>query len=317
MARLKLLILSTVLLAIPTLLRAQDMIVPAGTILQCTLTEANLSSKTVAVEDPILCDAGSIRQFGVSVFPRGAYIGGRVAEYRDPGHFWGKGSMQLNFDRILLPGGTELPLSSKVISAPKLKVDSEGRIQGGGHAKRDAVEWMIPVLWPAKILTLPGRGPRPALKGESRLTLRLMQDIVIPEGAAGFGPTRPLLKPSAERKSPQGFEQSLRQAISTLFEGAAQELSSMFDDTPETKTAAVDSRQEPAPENVTFLVLKDGGGQLVSRYWVESGQRIRFVSVDGKQGLLPIKNLDVGRTVKLNRERGVEFVVNGNAGEIQ
>jgi hypothetical protein len=72
MARLKLLILSTVLLAIPTLLRAQDMIVPAGTILQCTMTEPNVSSKTVSVEDPVLCDAGPIRQFGASVFPRGA-----------------------------------------------------------------------------------------------------------------------------------------------------------------------------------------------------------------------------------------------------
>src|SRR5690348_12688683 len=119
--RLNLLILFTVVLAAQALLRAQEIIVPAGTILQCTLTEPNVSSKTVSVEDPILCDAGPIRQFGVPVFPRGAYIGGRLAEYRDPGHFWGKGWMQLNFDRMLLPGGIELPLSSKVISAPRLK----------------------------------------------------------------------------------------------------------------------------------------------------------------------------------------------------
>jgi hypothetical protein len=225
--------------------------------------------------------------------------------------------MQLNFDRILLPGGTELPLSSKVISAPKLKVDTEGKIRGGGHAKRDAVEWMIPVLWPAKLLTLPGRGPRPSLKGETRLTLKLMQDIIVPEGAAGFGQTRPQLRPSAARKRPQGFEQGLGQAIATLFEGAAQDLSSMFDETPEPQNASFGSPQEPVKENVTLLVLKDGGGQLVSRYWFEAGQRIRFVSVDGKQGLFPIRSLDLGRTVKLNRERGVEFVVQDSAGEVQ
>jgi len=30
------------------------------------------------------------------------------------------------------------------------------------------VEWLIPPLWPWKILMLPAKGPRPALKGEAQ-----------------------------------------------------------------------------------------------------------------------------------------------------
>src|SRR5260370_10761443 len=51
---------------------------------------------------------------------------------------------------------------------------------GRGHAPRDAVEWMIPPLWPLKVPPLPARGPRRTLKGEEQLTLRLMDDVVLP-----------------------------------------------------------------------------------------------------------------------------------------
>jgi hypothetical protein len=67
--------------------------------------------------------------------------------------------------------------------------------------------------------------------------------------------------------------------------------------------------QGPGLEKITFLILKDGSGRLVTDYWFESGRRIRFVSVDGTPGLLPIGVLDLQRTVKLNLERGIQFVV--------
>jgi len=47
---------------------------------------------------------------------------------------------------------------------------------------------MIPPLWPWKILMLPARGPRPTLKGESQLELRLMDDVLIPQVSASNGP---------------------------------------------------------------------------------------------------------------------------------
>src|SRR5215468_4057565 len=99
---------------------------------------------------------------------RSPLLAGHFQEYRDPGHFFGKGWMDLAFDRLVLPGGVILPLSAKVIAVSHFRVDREGKIHGGGHPKRDAIEWAIPVLWPEKVATLPARGPRPALKHEVR-----------------------------------------------------------------------------------------------------------------------------------------------------
>jgi hypothetical protein len=281
---LKLLTLPAIILVAQATLRGQEIIVPAGTIIQCTLEEPNLSSKTVAPDDPILCDTGGLREFGVSVFPRGAYLGGRFAEARDPGHLWGKGWMQLEFDHIIMPD-VELPISTKITSAPHLKVDLAGRIHGTGHARRDAIEWSIPVLWPEKIVTLPNRGPRPVLKHEARISLKLMQDLTIPQEVAGRM-TRPLVLPGAFRPSPPKAEPMVHPASLVLTSG----------------------QDRVSPEG-TLLIQKDGSGQLVKDYWFDRGQKIQFLSVDGKTGGFPIEALDFGRTVKVNRERGVGFVM--------
>ena len=156
--------------------------VPAGTLLGCTLDEPNFSSQTARPEDPVLCKTSSVVMFGRTLIPRGAYLSARLRNYRDPGHFVGKGWIQLEFTSLTLPGGS-VPLDAKVISAARYRVNGEGKIQGRGHPKRDAVEWAIPILWPVKVLTLPARGPRPALKGETRIELHLMEDLMIPERA--------------------------------------------------------------------------------------------------------------------------------------
>ena len=57
-----------------------------------------------------------------------------------------------------------------------------GRILGKGHAVRDTVTWMIPILWPIDLINLPRRGPRPTLKEETRMTLKVMDDLSVPYG---------------------------------------------------------------------------------------------------------------------------------------
>src|SRR5215469_13321972 len=184
----------------------REEIVPAGTILHCTMDEQNFSSKTAQLGDPVLCHLGPLNTFGHSVFPRGAMLSGHLAESKDPGHLVGKGWLQLEFDRIILPGAEVMPLAAKIIAAPHLKTDKEGKLHGGGHPTRDAVEWMIPVLWPIKILTLPARGPYPALKGESRLTMRLMEDVIVPLPAARAAvPSPPWAMPTSYIPSPYGL----------------------------------------------------------------------------------------------------------------
>ena len=54
-----------------------DEVLPAGTLLQCTLDEPNFSSRTGQIDDPVLCHLGAVVFFGHSLFPRGAYLAGR------------------------------------------------------------------------------------------------------------------------------------------------------------------------------------------------------------------------------------------------
>src|ERR1700687_560703 len=166
---------------------ARDVVLPAGTLLQCTLNEPNLSTSTVDVGDPVLCHLRGVTAFGQQAFPRGSYLVGHLDSAKDPGHFWGKGYLKLQFDRIGLPTG-DLPLEAKVISTRGYKVDKQGKIDGKGHPRRDVIEWMIPPLWPWKVVMLPARGPRPKLKGETVLSLGLVDDVQIPQVATTFGP---------------------------------------------------------------------------------------------------------------------------------
>ncbi len=168
-------------LTIPTLnLAGQHILLRAGTLIRCTLDEPNFSSRTAELGDPLICYARPVREFGRSVFPRGSYLAGHLTDYRNPGRLVGKGWLKLEFDRVILSPQTEVPIFAKVVAVRGYKVDREGRILGKGHPKRDALGWMLPPLWPIKRITLPMRGPRPKLKGETAVTLRLLDDIPIP-----------------------------------------------------------------------------------------------------------------------------------------
>ena len=306
--RLSLVMLSATLLLARGNLRGQEVIVPAGTILHCTLEDANLSSKTAALGDPILCDTGGLRVFGASVFPRGAYLEGRFADAREPGHLWGKGWLQLEFDHILLPGA-ELPISARVTSVPHLKVDLEGRIRGKGHARRDVVEWAIPVLWPEKILTLPMRGPRPVLKQEARISLKLMDSVSIPQGVAGNQPYSSLVSPGAFRPAPVSKGPNLDLATQGISAPTTAQPRTSADPLSQRVSLVPTHSQDWPAGKGTLLISKDGNARLAKDYWFESGQTIRFRTSDGKTGAFPIEALDLGTTAKLNRERGVAFVI--------
>lgn len=273
-------------------------IIPAGTLLQCTIDEPNFSSKTAMVGDPILCHLGSLSSFGHSVFPRGAMLSGHLQDYKDPGHFVGKGWMQIEFDRLVLPGAQVLPLSAKIISAPHMKVDKQGDIRGGGHAKRDAVEWMIPVLWPIKILTLPARGPYPTLKGETRVTMRLMEDIEVPFPVARNSvPMPPWASPSSYRS--YGYSGPVNPAPA-------------LSQTPTVQPATYTQRATPAlsasPTPLTIIALKGGSAFLAQEYWIEGGQ-MHCVSSNREEKILPLDKVDLTETVRVNQERNVDFVL--------
>jgi hypothetical protein len=279
--------------------------IPAGTLLGCTLDEPNFSSQTARAGDPVLCKTTSVEMFGRSLIPRGAYLSARLRNYRDPGHFVGKGWLQLEFTSLTLPGGS-VPLDAKVISAARYRVDGDGKIQGRGHAKRDAVEWALPILWPMKVLTLPARGPRPALKGETRIELRLMEDLSIPEAAYGSwgGLTQ---RSSASRFTPDDGGIGVSAAGYADFRSNSTSLPAAPKPGERYQTTLVKNRGGSAAEQrrLTLLALRDGRMFLAADYSVDRG-RLNFTS-DGARHSLPLDTLDMAMTKQLNSERGVPF----------
>ncbi|HEY1767895.1 MAG TPA: hypothetical protein VGG26_09580 [Terracidiphilus sp.] len=172
--------LCTILFAAPIGVYAGEQIVPAGSLINCTVSEPKLSSKTANIGDPVLCQLGMTERYGRSVLPYNSYLAGRFEDYRDPGHFVGKGWMELRFDRMVIEPDTVIPVDARVVDVPGYNVDRYGRILGRGHPVRDTVTWLIPILWPIDLINLPRRGPRPTLKEETRLTLKVMDDLAVP-----------------------------------------------------------------------------------------------------------------------------------------
>lgn len=287
-----------------------ESVIPAGTLLRCTLDEPNFSSRTAQVGDPVLCHVNSLEMFGRPLIPRGAYLSARLEDYKDPGHFFGKGWLQLEFTSLALPSGV-YPLDAKVISAGRYRVDGEGKIHGHGHPARDAVEWTIPILWPVKVLTLPDRGPRPAIKGETHVELRLMEDVAIPAApnpiVGELRPRPPIWQPGPQDPS-SGYQNSQFRGSWSGSSGA-----------PAPRPVAVPAQPSyanyvqprPAPSRLTLLVLRGGRTYLVTDYWVDNGN-LEYTTSAGAPQVLPLEDLDFPMTAQLNAERGVPFVLKSN-----
>ena len=305
---------------------ARDVVLPAGTLLKCTLNEPNFSSATADVGDPVVCHLHSVVEFGQQAFPRGSYLVGHLEAEKDPGHFVGKGYLKIMFDRIGLPTG-DLPLEAKVIGTNGYKVDKEGKIDGKGHAKRDVAEWLFPPLWPWKVIMLPARGPRPTLKGESAITLRLMDDVQIPQLAQTFGPDwhffgRPQTESfhdvygSAANAEPQ---QALRNVAAVLQPVASEPQMSLATYTSRDGVshddASVSSGLVSLPGMPVF-VLHTGMLLSVSAYGYQDN-RITYTLASGGSGVITSDQVDWDSTTRLNAQRGVRVTLHAghaNAG---
>src|SRR5579862_2336486 len=282
---------------------ARDVVVPAGTLLQCTLNEPNLSSKTVDVGDPVLCHLRSVTVFGQQAFPRGSYLVGHLEAAKDPGHFWGKGYLKLQFDRIGVPAG-DIPLDSKVIATRGYKVDKEGKIDGKGHPRRDVVEWMLPPLWPWKVIMLPARGPRPKLKGETVLSLRLMDDIQIPQLAQTFGPGWHFFGRSQNESYQDARLGTPRPQLTTRPVTPA-DPSAAHASHAAYVTRDSSSNLASAPGMPVF-VLNNGSVLSVSGYGY-SDSRISYTLVSGGTGVISADDIDWTATTRINNQRGVRL----------
>jgi hypothetical protein len=284
---------------------AEDINLPAGTLLRCSLDEPNFSSNTAEEGDPVLCRATIQPQFGRGSYPRSAYLVGRLGSYKDPGHFFGKGFLRLEFDRISLPNA-DLPVSAKVIAVRGYRVDRQGKIIGHGHAKRDAVEWMLPPLWPWKVLALPARGPRPVLKGEVPVTIRLMNAVMIPDigdsSSNSLGRRLGSLQPQALPKARNASAAEMR--LNTM--GDERQISG--DNTLPLPLADSDSSTSQQSLQLMLFALRNGTTRGVTDCWLEDG-RLHYVLPDGTETSAAFGEIDWAQTNRLNFERGMRIVL--------
>lgn len=303
----------SVVLCLPALATAQtkETIVPAGSLLHCTLDESNFSSASAQAGDPVICHASGLEEFGRAVFPRGAYLAGHLVESKEPGHFWGKGWLKLEFDRISLSDST-LPVPGKIVAVRGYRVDREGKIIGHGHARRDAIEWMIPPLWPWKVVSLPARGPRPTLKAETQVTLRLMDDVEVPPATAALRPAAAQSVALRERPWRPPAEWSAMPVIGSRphIRYLPPSISGMPNEASDATLTALSAA--PAAESVlatpraldTLIALKGEGIYDVTDYWIEGGE-LFCVLRSGGEGVFDLNKVDWERTVQLNAERGI------------
>jgi hypothetical protein len=314
------LVLGAVLLALPAAAATKDIVLPAGTLMTCVLDEPNFSSATTTVGDPFLCHPRPIQMFGQSVFPRGAYLVGHLQDTKDPGHFVGKGWLQLSFDRIGL-ADTDLPLSAKIIAVRGYRVDRQGKIIGHGHATRDTVEWMLPPLWPWKVLTLPARGPRPALKGEVTVTLRLMEDVTVPsenrlnnrleQGARVIVPAPLRSNPI----SPSGLSDppgpTASQGVNRLFPMESPNAGEMSLAEASAAASIFDNRgwRHFGAEPRTTLFVTNTGAIFAATQYRRTSDTVAFLLTNGALMTLGMRDIDWLTTTEINSKRGVSVTL--------
>jgi len=172
------------------------------------------------------------------------------------------------------------------------KVDKQGDIDGKGHATRDVVEWMLPPLWPWKVISLPFRGPRPTLKGEEPLQLRLMDDIVLPQTL--IHPDRPPYassRPSSYNVTPRANAMQLaaEKRASTASVTAANEPIAA------NETGTLQPGERQSMERATILVLKSNQTYEVAKYQ-RDGDLLMFQDTEGRKGGVDVNEIDWRRT---------------------
>jgi hypothetical protein len=183
---------------------------------------------------------------------------------------------------------------------------------------------MLPPLWPWKIIMLPARGPRPTLKGESMLTLRLMDDVQIPQVQASNGPDWHFFgRPEVQRDN--YYQQPYQGASNRSSEPAIPQLAvrnvsvsssepPRAEEIPQVTYASYISKEAVggggAAAGVPVFMLKSGMALEVGNYTYQDG-RISYELASGGSGVISTDEVDWTTTTRMNSQRGVRVTLRG------
>jgi hypothetical protein len=260
------------LLSITAIARAAGHFIPAGMPIGCWMQEKKLSLKTAEPGDPVLCYLSPSMHFGRPLFPHGSYLTGRIEGGKAPGRLHGKGTLVINFDRVVVSDSVRVPITVKVIAALKYKISPDGKIIGRGHAKRDLAAWAFSPLWPLDLMNLPRRGPWPAIKGkEERLLLRVMQDAIVPEVQGEIPYYASAVAPLTHR--PDYYENPVHVGGDVV------------------------------------LIRKDGSAVYTIDYWYSVAGVVSYVLPGNLFGKMPLSELNLKETKRVNEQRGISFKI--------
>jgi hypothetical protein len=246
-----------------------------------------------------------ITEFGRPAFPRGSYLAGHLEAAKQPGHFIGKGYLNIVFDHIGLPN-TDSEFDGRIVAAQGQRIDNQGDILGHGHAKRDVIEWMIPPLWPWKVVTLPARGPQPKLKSEQLITLKVMQDVELPQLTAYLSPSQSgaygSAVPRTQSYTPRPSGTSAQPSSGFVAPNPASKVYYVPPIAP-----ALAPLASPA-SRLTLVALKSETIYPAKDYWV-ADRLLVYVLPDGSEASTNLSDVDWQRTLDLNAERGVRLTL--------
>jgi hypothetical protein len=157
---------------------------------------------------------------------------------------------------------------------------------------------------------LPARGPRPKLKGETVLSLRLMDDVQIPQVAQTFGPNWHFFgRSQSQSYQPSGYDNGKPQLLlrnASVADGTSQ--------IPQASYASLVTRTI-TPANVApgmpVFVLNTGAVLSVSGYGYQDS-RITYSLVGGGAGVISTDDVDWTTTTRLNEQRGVRLTLHNS-----
>ena len=153
-----------------------------------------------------------------------------------------------------------------------------------------------PVLRPIDLINLPRRGPRPTLKAETRLTLKMMDDLVVPSATPtlhdqyGFAQRAPV---SYSAPPPQ----------LAPVEPPPQPASYVAPPPPPVQQPIAAAPPPIVP------VLRSGYSLYAARYWYDAGGRVQYIAPNGARYYIAIQQLDFNATIDANRRNGLSFTV--------